>query len=251
MDYVDTFSEVTEVTDDAESTGGEKDSKMEYLSNNMVTSKTSDEDSAYPTVMALNVGGRKFQTMSNTLRTESGLFRHQLSGRFTWTAQNDGTYFLDADPDLFEHLLRFMRRPEVFPLFYSKANGFDYDLYNRLEAEAEYFQVEPLLDWIKDKRYLQAIVTHTYAADTRNLNEILPDTLSITQTEDRSYIPRIRKVYLCPRQIDVHRGDPNRCGAACRKAQLGNEVQFEEEPYVVVVRVKKEVECMSGVCTLN
>jgi hypothetical protein len=201
--------------------------------------------------MTLNVGGRKFQTRTDTLRAESGLFRHQLSDRFTWTAQEDGVHFLDADPDLFEHLLRFMRRPEVFPLFYTKANGFDYDLYNRLEAEAEYFQVDSLYDWIKDKKYLQAIVTHAYTTEASELNKVLPETLPINQTEDRYYIPRIRKVYICPRQIDVHRGDPNKCGAACRKARGDDELDFEEEPYIVVVRVKKEVECMSGICRLD
>jgi hypothetical protein len=30
-------------------------------------------------------------------------------------------------------------------------------------------------------------------------------------------------------------------GAACRKTQLVNEVQFEEKPYTTVVRMKKEV----------
>ena len=44
-----------------------------------------------------------------------------------------------------------MRRPEVFPLFYSKINGLDYNLYNRLQAEALYFQIDTLYEWIKDK----------------------------------------------------------------------------------------------------
>lgn len=210
-----------------------------------------DMDSAFPTVITLNVGGRKFQTRPDTLRAESGLFRHQMSGHFSWTVQDDGAYFLAADPDLFEHLLRFMRRPEVFPLFYSKIDGFDYDLYNRLGVEAEYFQIGSLHKWVKDKKYLQAIVTHTYAAETCNLDEAFPDTLPINQTEDRRYIPRIRKVYLCPRQIYVHRGDPNRCGAACRKARGDDEVQFEEQAYTMVIRVRKEVECMFGICRLG
>ena len=44
-----------------------------------------------------------------------------------------------------------MRRPEVFPLFYSVMNGFDYDLYNRLQAEALYFQIKKLSEWIEAK----------------------------------------------------------------------------------------------------
>lgn len=45
-----------------------------------------------------------------------------------------------------------MRRPNVFPLFYDKAKGgYDFDLYNRLEVEAEYFQVEGLYEWLSEK----------------------------------------------------------------------------------------------------
>ena len=105
----------------------------------------------YPKTLVLDIGGRKFKVSRDTLQAESGLFRHQLSGRFPWEPEMDGSYFLDADPDLFEHLLRFMRRPEVLPLFYDAAKGFDYDLYNRLEAESQYFQINVLHEWIKNK----------------------------------------------------------------------------------------------------
>ncbi|CAN9214022.1 unnamed protein product [Alternaria alternata] len=106
----------------------------------------------YPRHLTLDIGGRKFKVSRDTLEAESGWFEQQLSGRFApWEPEMDGSYFIDADPDLFEHLLRFMRRPEVFPLFYSKMNGFDYDLYNRLQAEALYFQMDTLYEWIKDK----------------------------------------------------------------------------------------------------
>jgi hypothetical protein len=42
-----------------------------------------------------------------------------------------------------------MRRPEGFPLFYDQVKGFDYNLYNMLQAEAEYFLVDALYEWIK------------------------------------------------------------------------------------------------------
>ncbi|KAF9694630.1 hypothetical protein EKO04_007608 [Ascochyta lentis] len=114
-------------------------------------------NSVYPKVLTLDVGGRKFKVSAHILREESGLFRHQLSERFTWTAEADGSYFIDASPALFEHLLDFMRRPNIFPLFWTKSNGFDYNLYHRLQAEAQYFQIDALHQWIKDKRYLKAI----------------------------------------------------------------------------------------------
>jgi hypothetical protein len=52
-----------------------------------------------------------------------------------------------------------MRRPAVSPLFYDAAKGLDYDLYNKLGQEAEYFQIKVLYDWITEKRYQQAINT--------------------------------------------------------------------------------------------
>jgi hypothetical protein len=98
---------------------------------------TSASGATYPKILTLDIGGRKFKVSRDNLEAESGLFKLQLSGRFTWEPEGDGTYFIDADPNLFEHLLRFMRRPKTFPLFYDQVKGFDYDLYNRLQAEAE------------------------------------------------------------------------------------------------------------------
>lgn len=51
---------------------------------------------------------------------------------------------MDANPDMFEHLVQFKRRPESYPVFYGEAKGFDYDLYRQLQVEAEYFQVNML-----------------------------------------------------------------------------------------------------------
>ena len=112
---------------------------------------TPSADTSYPKNLVLDIGGRKFKVARNTLEEESGLFQRQFSVCYSWTPELDGSYFLDADPDLFEHLLRYMRRPEVFPLFYSVMNGFDYDLYNHLQAEALYFQIKKLYEWIEAK----------------------------------------------------------------------------------------------------
>jgi hypothetical protein len=66
-----------------------------------------------------------------------------------------------------------MRRPTIFPLFWSKSEGFDYALYHRVQTEAEVFKVDALHDWIRDKKYLDAIHMHTLKAvkeDTRLSN---------------------------------------------------------------------------------
>jgi len=103
----------------------------------------------FPKILTLDISGRKFKVSRDILEAESGLFALQFSGRFAWEPEADGSYFLDADPELFGHLVRFMRRPQVYPLFYDRAKGFDYDLYNRLQVEAEYFQMDSLAAWIR------------------------------------------------------------------------------------------------------
>lgn len=205
----------------------------------------------YPKVVTLDVGGRKYKTYTATLRAESGFFRCQLSDRFTWERENDGSYFLDADPDLFKHLLCFMRRPNVFPLFYTKAAGFDFDLYNRLEMEAEYFQIDALQAWIKEKKYLNAIVTNLGKPDICSLNNFNPRTFGPTESQETYVVPRTRKVYICPRDNFVHRGDENKCGVACKKFRGDGEKKYEEETYVEVVSARNETVFREGACRLE
>lgn len=205
----------------------------------------------YPPILTLDVAGRLFKVSTDILIAESGLFQRQLSARFNWTPQRDGTYFLDADPQLFEHLLRFMRRPSVFPLFWSKNDGFDYDLYQRLETEAEYFQMECLYQWIKDKRYLGAVTIHANKPQTRDLKDIGPYTMSGTTSEDWHYVPRVRKTYICPRGISVHYGNRDGCGRACREYKGDDDTEYDEEDYLEVVSVRKEVVFNESVCKMG
>src|SRR4051812_48134438 len=75
----------------------------------------------------LKVGGRRFVTTRETLTEESAFFASLLSGRWD-NALPDGSYFINADPALFEHILRYLRR-SVFPLFFDAENGHDHHLY--------------------------------------------------------------------------------------------------------------------------
>lgn len=67
--------------------------------------------------VVLQVGERRFVTTSDTLIQGSGFLRSLFSGRWD-NAQDDGSHFVDADGDLFVHVLRYLRRG-VFPLFYN------------------------------------------------------------------------------------------------------------------------------------
>ena len=53
--------------------------------------------------------------------------------------------------------------------------------------------------------------------------------------------PEVRKVYLCPRGIAVHRGDPGQCGRLCHEAQEGFPIEFDEEHVVQTLAVRTKV----------
>ncbi|KAJ9137728.1 hypothetical protein NKR23_g8963 [Pleurostoma richardsiae] len=105
--------------------------------------------------VSLQVGERRFTTTKETLVGESHFFASLLSGRWK-NALEDGSYFIDADPVLFEHILRFLRRG-VYPLFFDVVKGHDHILYHSLQEEARYFGIPRLEDWLEQKRYLEAV----------------------------------------------------------------------------------------------
>jgi hypothetical protein len=112
-----------------------------------------------PSLIVLDVSGCVYRTHKATLQT-SPYFRNLME---RWDdccdRQENGSLFVDADPNTFQHILDFMRRPSKFPLFWTKQTGFDYALYNKLEEEADYFLLHDLRDWIKETRYLDAVRT--------------------------------------------------------------------------------------------
>jgi hypothetical protein len=75
----------------------------------------------------------------------------------------------------------------------------------------------------------------------RSTGEIGAELFPINKTEDWHIVPRSRKVYLCPRHIFAHRGRPDRCGQACVKKQAEHALEYEEETYLEVVSVQKEI----------
>jgi phytoene desaturase (3,4-didehydrolycopene-forming) len=66
----------------------------------------------------LLIGERRFTTTRQTLVTESPFFTSLLSGRWGSTL-DDGSYFVDADPALFEHILRYLRH-SIYPILYDE-----------------------------------------------------------------------------------------------------------------------------------
>jgi hypothetical protein len=109
--------------------------------------------------ITINVSGRQYQAKKTTL-LNSPYFRNIFERWNTGVDLTlDGSYSIDADPAAFQHLLCYMRRPSNFPLLWTKEKGFDYVLYNKLEAEADFFLLHDLRDWIRQERYKDAITT--------------------------------------------------------------------------------------------
>jgi len=110
--------------------------------------------------ITLDVSGHKFRTRKSTHRT-SPYFNTLFEANSRWDIEllSDGSYAIDADPDTLSIILKYMRRPSVFLLLWTKEKGFDYVAYNDVLAEADFCGLEELKDWIMERRYLKAVET--------------------------------------------------------------------------------------------
>jgi BTB/POZ domain-containing protein KCTD9 len=93
--------------------------------------------------ISLQVGERHFVTLKSTLKKKSSFFRALLTEEWQNSRSLDDSYFVDADSDLFVHILRYLRRG-VFFLFYKATYRFDFALYQALQEKALYFEIEDL-----------------------------------------------------------------------------------------------------------
>ena len=193
---------------------------------------------AVATKITLQIGEQRFVTTAATLTQESGFFSSLLSGRWDNT-QEDGSYFIDADADLFKHILRYLRRG-VLPIFYDNLKGHDHATYLALLEEAKYFQIPRLEKWIRDKAYFQAVKVTRTALEWEGVDDI--DETTGTDIETDFYpIWTTEKVYVCPRNIVVHRGNPSACGRTCKRVQGDADDEYEDEPLLRTVVIRKRI----------
>lgn len=82
----------------------------------------------------LNVGGRTFATAKENLLRWEGTYFHALLGGGKWQPCDDGTYFIDRDPDLFGRIMASFRTGKVVDL----TGVPDAE---QLRAELDYFQL--------------------------------------------------------------------------------------------------------------
>lgn len=193
-------------------------------------------------VVELQVGERRFTTRRSTIIDGSSTLATIISDDWPRSRSRDGSYFVDADPDLFEHLLRYLRRNSVLPVFYNE-NGFDHALYRALQAEADYFNIEPLNKWLKEKGYLRA-VSIQYSVDEKKGEGVNVGYNAVVDgSTERTYHPswRTEKEYQCPRDISIHHGTPRLCGRACANARGENAVFVDRDVLRTLIVTKKVV----------
>lgn len=204
-----------------------------------------------PHLIVLDVSGRKYQTQRASLQT-SPYFQNLLA---RWDdcrdRQEDGSYFIDADPDAFQYILDFMRRPSRFPLFWTKETGFDYALYNKLETEADYFLLHDLRDWIGKKRYLDAVKTiiEVKALSKRELEDGQNHTRCEADIEVQSFFGSYsgERRYRSPCEIHTRNQEPVRGCHSCEGLIRAHGPQYDDPPKSLTL-VTKRIEFDETVC---
>lgn len=159
----------------------------------------------------LQIGEKKFSTTKATIAGS-----RVLSNLVSLPAPADGPYFVDADPSIFEHVLRYLRTG-IFPLFYDPDKGHDECLYLALLNQARFYQIDRLQSWIAAKSYLDAVTRRTWAnsitlcSDARivHLEELMHlknETLRILNATQSQ-----AKCFRCPTRNWKHDGRRQNC----------------------------------------
>ncbi|KAL9108066.1 MAG: hypothetical protein Q9187_008345 [Circinaria calcarea] len=109
---------------------------------------------------------RSFVTDPERWLGQSLYFKNLFSGKWG-DKQEDGSYFIDTDAHIFEHILRYLRTG-VLPVFYDKVTGHDFPLYQALLDESMYFAIDRLQKWLRERKYLDAVKVHYIATETQD-----------------------------------------------------------------------------------
>ena len=200
-------------------TSSNADAETPDINLNSVNDETSSApaDSEYVT---LRIGTERFTVLKANLGGAEMLC-NMVSGRWPSAKQKDGTYIVDSDPELFKHILPFLRT-DAYPLFWDQTKGHDFGLYAALQHEAYYLGAFNLAEWLKAKKYLEVVDVnikfewHEHVEDycSEKDHERLPSNIST-----KYYITRwTREALECPRGIAAHTALSS-CGWQCKAAE--------------------------------
>lgn len=125
-------------------------------------------------------------------------------------------------------------------VFYDRSNGHDYYLYTAVLQQARYFQIDRLERWIAEKRYHQVVRVQRFGSVERGADGF-NETLGTDVEVECHPTWRTEKVYVCPRGIASHRGNPDACGRMCRSRQGEADPEFADEDVLKIVKVCKRI----------
>jgi hypothetical protein len=108
---------------------------------------------------------RSFVTDPDRWLGESLYFKNLFSGKWG-DKEEDGSYFIETDAHIFEHILRYLRTG-VLPVFYDKTAGHNVPLYQAMLDESMYFAIDRLQKWIRERKYLDAVKIHFIATEAQ------------------------------------------------------------------------------------
>ncbi|KAI0384476.1 BTB/POZ protein [Hypomontagnella monticulosa] len=197
--------------------------------------------------ITLQVGERQFITLRSTLVAESTYFAARLSGRWNDTGE-DGSYFIDADPEIFEHILRYLRNGSFPLLFDHDKQILEHAKYLALLADARYFGIRRLEEWIQKMRYLDIvhIQKSILVREIRFPGSI--DLIKASPTTSRLDVSTswvTKQIYVCPKGQPGHRGDVDECNRRCRIDHAGH---YESVTALQAVVVETNMWFNSAVC---
>jgi hypothetical protein len=119
---------------------------------------------------------RNFITDPDRWLRQSLYFDNLFSGKWG-DKQPDGSFFIETDADVFEHILRYLRSG-VLPVFYDKEAGHDFPMYQALLEQLMYFAIDRLEKWIYKRKYLDPVQIHYMAIETQDRNFSQNNTVS-------------------------------------------------------------------------
>lgn len=116
----------------------------------------------------LNIGGKKYETLVETLTSEDNFFKNMLKLNL-FNSQENGEYFVDRDPKWIPTILKYLRTSQLFISELSR------DSIDELLQEVEFYQIQTM------KKRINLIVN--YNGDKRLMQQLLNNDTRIQELE--------------------------------------------------------------------